>query len=124
MQITYRKEGDFLVPNLTEKNQNQHMIGKYGRMRLDYLREEDEITYTNLMFEKKLVPHILEIQQMAEKTLDRLINQMKVEENVTEELKAKNQMLWVQKMNNIKSRAEEIVIVEIIRNEYDDGGAN
>ena len=114
MNITYRQEGDYLIPNISMKTQGADQIEKYGRMRQKFLLEEREVEYSIMFMKGTLIPHILEVQSKAETMLDQLIEEMKVSENITEELKMENQLLWVQKMNNIKQRAEEIVIKEII----------
>lgn len=109
MKLTYRQEEEISLNAQESEN-----IEKYGRMRQNFLLEEKEDVYKAMLIEGTLIPHILEVQEQAETMLDQLIEEMKIAENVTEELKMKNQLLWVQKMNNIKHRAEEIVIHEII----------
>lgn len=115
MDITYRKFGDYLLPNIDLGLKGADQISRYGNMRRDYLRQEKKPIYTSLILEGSLISHLLEIQNLAEETMDRIIEEMKISEGVTEELKASNQLLWVQRMNNIRSRAEEIVVQEIIR---------
>ena len=115
MDITYRPFGDYLLPNLSLKMKGADQLTKFGKMRSDYLVNEKEDIFSTMILDGTLISHLLEIQNSAEEMLDRLIEEMKISEGVTEELKASNQLLWVQRMNNIRSRAEEIVIQEIIR---------
>lgn len=114
MDITYRPFGDYLLPNLSLKMEGADQLTKFGKMRSDYLVNEKEEIFSTMILDGTLISHLLEIQNSAEEMLDRLIEEMKISEGVTEELKASNQLLWVQRMNNIRSRAEEIVIQEII----------
>ncbi|WP_242878208.1 TnpV protein [Enterocloster clostridioformis] len=94
--------------------QPQGTLTKYGRMRKNYLQEHKNGIYTGLLLKGKLKEHLLTIQEQAEERLELLIEQMKASEGVTETLKEENQMLWVQKMNNIRHSAEEIVLEELI----------
>lgn len=112
MELTYRQTGDYLVPDL-ELPENPK-VGKFGMLRQTYLREHRSPIYTGMLFSGKLNPHLEEIDRQANEMLDRLIAQMKQEQGVTEELKAENQMLWVQMMNTIRNAAEEIVLNELI----------
>ena len=114
MELTYRQTGDYLVPDL-ELPENPK-VGKFGMLRQTYLREHRSPIYTGMLFSGKLNPHLEEIDRQANEMLDRLILQMKKEQGVTEQLKAENQMLWVQTMNNIRNTAEEIVLSELVYN--------
>lgn len=113
MTVMYKKDGETFLPEL-EMPENETAITKYGLMRKKYLEEEKNQVYTMLVLEGKLQSDLLETQQKAESYLEELIQGMKEKENVTEELKAQDQLQWIQKMNNIQSRAEEIVLAEII----------
>lgn len=113
-KITYRKEGDYLIPNLYLPKQPKGNIGKYGRLRLNYLKNFNKGLYTELFISGTLKQHLLDIDENANSRVDLLIKQFAESENVNEELKAKNQLEWVQAMNNIKNRAEEIVLNEIL----------
>lgn len=115
-KITYHREGDYLIPDLYIKdfNKSNHHIGKYGRLRLNYLKEHKRGYYTELMLNGTLPVHILDIDKEATKQVSHIIKQLAEVENVNENLKQTNQMEWVQAMNNIKTRAEEIVLNEII----------
>lgn len=92
------------------------MYNKYAELRRRYLREHKSGIYTGMLLTDKLDAHLKETGAAAEKMLDRLVEQMKKAEGVTEQLKAENHMEWVRRMNNIQSRAEEIVLNELIYN--------
>ena len=89
-------------------------IGKYGRLKLNYMKKYKIPEYTEMLLNNELKSYLLDIEDECKAKIDILIKQMAEKENVNEELKANNQMKWVQKMNNIKSRVEEIVLNEVI----------
>ena len=111
---TYRQEGDYLIPNLALPNDGNYEIGKYGRMRLNYLKEHRKILYTNYLMEGTLSKHLSEIDQACNERMDNIVSAMAKREGLTEELKAADQMEWVRRMNNIRNRAEEIVLREVV----------
>ena len=111
---TYRQEGDYLIPNLALPNDGNYETGKYGRMRLNYLKEHRKILYTNYLMEGTLSKHLSEIDQACNERMDNIVSAMAKREGVTEELKAADQMEWVRRMNNIRNRAEEIVLREVV----------
>ena len=111
---TYRQQGDYLIPNLALPNDGNYEIGKYGRMRLNYLKEHRKILYTNYLMEGTLSKHLSEIDQACNERMDNIVSAMAKREGVTEELKAADQMEWVRRMNNIRNRAEEIVLREVV----------
>ena len=113
-KITYRKEGDYFIPNLSLPIQPKKQIGKYGRLRLNYLKDFKKGLYTELLIDGTLKQHLLDIDESANERVHMLIKQFAESENVNEYLKEHHQMEWVQAMNNIKNRAEEIVLNEII----------
>lgn len=114
-KITYHKEGDYLIPDLIMENSNKdYRIGKYGRIRLNYLKEHKRGLYTELMISGKLSSHLASIDSEADKRVSDIISKLAKAEGVDESLKQTNQMQWVQSMNNIKNRTEEIVYNEII----------
>jgi hypothetical protein len=114
-KITYHKEGDYLIPDLTIKNNNKaYHIGKYGHLRLNYLKEHKKGLYTELMINGTLSDYLVDINTTATKRVGTIIKQLVKSENIDENLKQTNQIGWVQAMNNIKNRAEEIVLNEII----------
>ena len=109
---TYRQEGDYLLPNIEVPESPQ--IGIWGQRRLQYLRTNKRVLYTTMLMGDTLKDHLEEIDKTAEEMFEQLITQMKLQEGITEELKAKNQQEWVQRMNNICNRATEIVYKELI----------
>lgn len=112
-KITYRKEGDYLVPDLYLPKQPSKCIGKYGMLRLNYLKEYKKGLYTELIINGKLYDHLAYIDEDATKRVSDIINKLVEAEGIDENLKQANQMKWVQTMNNIKNRAEEIIYDEI-----------
>ena len=115
MEITYTKCGDYLLPNLTLKQRKYENLNKYGLMRLYYLKKNKSALYQQLLMQDKLYDHLFSISVEAEDKVNYLINEMvKLDDSITEELKVTNQMLWIQKMNNYKNIAEEIVLRELI----------
>ena len=114
MNITYSQCGDYLIPNLVLPEAEQQPIGKYGRMRKRYLKDHRPVLYSNLRLSGKLYEHLAEIDRACEDRLDLIIRQMKTQENVTEKLKADDQMAWVAAMNSIQNRAEEIILSELV----------
>ena len=106
--------GDVLLPNLSIGEIEQRPIGKYGRMRRRYLKEQHPVIYYNLLLSGKLCPHLLEIDEACEKRMDLLTRRMAKQESVTEALKATDQMEWITRMNSIRSRAEEIVQQDLV----------
>ena len=113
-KISYTQQGDYLLPDLKLPNQPKVEIGVFGKRRLRYLEHNRKILYTNLLTKGELTAHLAEVDKQAENMFDRLVKQLAQREGVTEQLKADNQMLWVQRMNNIRNRAEEIVNHELI----------
>ena len=114
MKIDYRKCGDYYIPNLVISNTKNYELGKYGRMRLNYLKTQKKAEYTILLMEDKLSEHLQEIDKTATNRYDLLMKQLAEQENITEESKAINQLEWVGKMNSIKNRTEEIIFNELI----------
>ena len=114
MNLTYEKNGDYLIPMLQMDEQPEGTLTKYGLMRKNYLQEHKKGVYTGLLLKGKLKEHLLTIQEQAEQRMELLTAQMAKAEGVTEELKAADQMKWVEMMNNIRHSAEEIVLKELI----------
>ena len=114
MKLTYEKNGDYLIPNLTVNEEPEGMLTKYGLMRKKFLQEHKNGVYTGLLLSGKLKEHLLMIQEQAEERMELLTGQMKEREGITEQMKVENQMLWVAKMNSIVHSAEEIVMTELI----------
>lgn len=111
MEINYIRVGDYYFPDLKLPEQP---IGKYGRMRMAYLKEHRPIIYNQLILSGKLYTHLGEIEQTCQERLERMIPQMKEAEGVTEALKAADQMEWVRRMNSIRNRAEETILSELV----------
>ena len=112
---TYTRVGDYYLPNLKlPEEETQANIGVWGMRRKRFLKENHRVLYANLMTSGKLVAYLDDIEQQATAMFLRLVKELAEKENVTEELKATDQMLWVQKMNNIRNRATEIVNAELI----------
>lgn len=115
MKIDYRKCGDYFIPNLViSNNTNNLKLGKYGKLRLHYLKSQKKAEYTILLMDDKLSIHLQDVDRTATNRFKLLMKQLAEQENVTEELKATNQLEWVGKMNSIKNRAEEIIFNELI----------
>ena len=114
-RIEYRLLGDYYIPNITiPKARRTGNIGKYGRLKLNYMKKYKIPEYTEMLLNNELKSYLLDIQDECKEKIDILIKQMAEKENVNEELKVNNQIEWVQNMNNIKSRVEEIVLNEVI----------
>ena len=111
---TYTQAGDVLLPNLTIGEDEQRSIGKYGRMRKRYLKEQHSVLYSDLVLSGKLYAHLLEIDEACDGRMELLTCQLAEQEGVTEALKAADQMEWVRRMNSISNRAEEIVLHELV----------
>lgn len=111
---TYTQLGDVLLPDLTIGENGQQSIGKYGRMRKRYLKEQRPVFFSELLLSGKLYPHLLEIDDACKGRLEMLVLQMARCEGVNEALKAANQMVWVAQMNSIRDRAEEIVLHDLV----------
>ncbi|WP_370775288.1 TnpV protein [Roseburia sp.] len=113
--ITYvLGEDDIYYPDLQLSEETNYNIGKFGHMRCEYLKEFRHRYYMELLLDGKLNEYLHEIDEECYEMLDRIEEQMKEKQGVTEELKAENQMMWVGKMNNIIACAEEIVVRELV----------
>ena len=112
---TYTRVGDYYLPNLKlSEEEKQANIGVWGMRHKRFLKENHRVLYANLMTSGKLVAYLDDIEQQATAMFLRLVKELAEKENVTEDLKATDQMLWVQKMNNLKNAAMEIVSNELI----------
>lgn len=114
MSISYTIIGDYLLPELKLKKGKQHNIGKYGLLKLRYLKEYNKGLYTELLMKEQLNSYLYEVENLVKERINDLVISIAEKENVDEKLKKDNQMLWIGLMNNIKSRAEEIIIKEYI----------
>ena len=113
-KITYTQQGDYFLPDLKLPEQPTVKIGIWGKRHLRYLKNHHPIIYTNLLTSCRLTAYLADIDQEATEMFDRLVKQLAEHEGVTEQLKAKNPMLWVRKMNNIRNRVEETINQNII----------
>ena len=111
---TYRREGDYLIPNLTLPDTGDYTIGKYGRMRRTYLKDHHPAFYSTLILDGTLFKHLAEIEQACNERMEVITTAMVKQEGVTEALKAADQMEWVRRMNIIRNRAEEVVLQELV----------
>lgn len=114
MELTYRMEGDYRVPNLTVSEESPVILGKYALLRKKYLKQHRRVLYLNLLTAGKLNEHLTEIEQAAMSRMEQITAQMAAAQGVTEKLKAENQMQWVGLMNNIRHSAEESVLNDLI----------
>ena len=116
MNINYIRVGDYFIPDLTLPEEIRPS-GKWGRMHRDYLREHKPIQYNCLLLSGELWTYLADLNEQAQDRLERMIDRMKAVEGITEALKASDPMVWVQSMNNIRARAEEIILQELIYGE-------
>lgn len=112
--IEYTLVEDYYIPNLVLEPEEKIILNKYGLLRLNYLKEHKKADYIIMFMNKTLNQHLKEVQETAKARVDTLIKEFSEQDNINEELKAKNQLEWVQMMNNCKNRAEEIVFSELI----------
>ena len=114
MNISYTKIGNYLLPDLKLEDKERFNIGKYGLLRLNYIKKYKLGLYFDLLVNDKLNEYLHNIDITVMEMVQKLINELTEKENITEELKSSNQMLWISKMNNIKNMVEEIVLKEYI----------
>ena len=112
-EFNYTLVGDYYIPNIALPEENRP-IGKWGRMHRDYLEKHHPILFNDLVLSGQLWTYLGDLNEQAQKRLSLIVEQMKVSEGVTEELKAADQMAWIGAMNSIRSRAEEIILHEMI----------
>lgn len=110
----YEKQGDYLIPCLTLPTEKETVIGVWGQRHLRYLKEYRRVTYTNLLTSGRLNAYLADTDRQAQERFETLTEQMKQAQGITEQLKAENALEWVQRMNNVKACAREIVEREII----------
>ena len=111
---TYTMQGDYCLPNLTLPPEEERPIGVWGQRRLRYLKQHHKLLYYNLLTSGKLRSHLADIEEEAQSLFLRLVKEYAEREGLTEQLKAENPTEWVQKMNNIRSRAAETVYADLI----------
>ena len=114
MNISYTRKGDYLLPDLKLENKEQFNIGKYGLLRLEYIKKYKLGLYFDLLVNDTLNEYLHNIDTIVMEKVQKLITELAEKENINEQLKENNQMLWVSKMNNIKNIAEEIILKEYI----------
>ena len=112
MKITYTRVGDYYLPNLAAPESPK--VGRWGMLRHHYLRKYHEGLYTGMLMEDTLNPHLEDVDRQAQEMEQQLISQLAQQEGITEQLKAENQMEWVARMDNIRNRADEIVLNDLI----------
>ena len=111
--MNYVLVGDYYIPDLKLPHE-ERPIGKYGRMHREYLKEHNPMMFNDLVLDGQIWTYLADLNEQAQERLSLIVEQMKVAEGVTEELKASDQMAWVRAMNSIYNRAEEIVLNEIV----------
>lgn len=112
--LWYELHGDYYMPCLVIPEEEVHTIGIWGRKHQQYLREHRPIIYSNLILSGKLYSYLADIDTQARNKLDLLVIQLAEKEGINDQLKEQNQLAWVRAMNNIRNRAEEIVLKELI----------
>lgn len=110
----YTMQGDYRLPNITLPAEEERPIGVWGKRRLRYLKQHHKALYYNLLTSGKLHSHLADIEEQAQQLFLRLVKELAEKEGVTEQLKAADQMAWVRRMNNIRSRVTEVVNAEVI----------
>ena len=114
MEMTYTKNGDYLIPDLSLTESEQKPLGKYGRLRKTYLKEHRPILWNRMILSETLYSHLREIDETANRRLEQMMPAMMKSAGVTESLKASDPMKWVQTMNSLKAQAEEVILNELI----------
>ena len=114
MNLTYTKNGDYLIPDLSLTEQESRPLGKYGRMRKKYLEEHCPILWNQMILTETLFSHLREIEETANRRLEQMMPGLMKSAGVTEDLKARDPMTWVGLMNNCKAQAEEVILRELI----------
>ena len=111
---TYTMQGDYRLPNLLPPTEEEHPIGVWGQRRLNYLKHHRKVLYYSLLTSGKLHSHLADIEEQAHDFFSRLVKEYAEKEGITEQLKATDQMKWVQKMNNIRERVAEAVYSDVV----------
>lgn len=113
-ELTYTQNGDYLIPDLSLSEQPQTPLGKYGRMRKNYLKEHRPVLWNSLLLSEKLYPHLREIEEAANNRLELMMPELMKSAGVTEELKASDPMKWAGLMNTLKAQAVEVILAELV----------
>ena len=114
MEMTYTRNGDYLIPDLALTETKQKPLGKYGQLRKTYLKEHRPILWNRMILDETLFPHLREIDETANRRLEQMIPELMKSAGVTENLKASDPMKWAQTMNSLKAQAEEVILNELI----------
>ena len=114
MEMTYTRNGDYLIPDLSLTETEQKPLGKYGRLRKTYLKEHRPILWNKMILSETLYPHLREIDETANQRLEQMMPELMKSAGVMERLKASDPMKWVQTMNSLKAQAEEVILNELI----------
>ena len=115
-ELNYRKNGDYLIPDLTLTEQTPTPLGKYGRMRKRYLQEQRPVLWNQMILSETLYPHLREIDETAISRMERMIPELAKAAGATEELKASDPLRWTGLMNTCKAQAEETILNELVYN--------
>ncbi len=113
--ITYRKVGDYNIPNLILPHEEANIkLSKWGMLHKNYLKKHKPVIFATLLAQGKLYQYLADIDTQAQQMFDTLVEQMKQKQNITEQLKEENQLEWIRQINNIQTQAQEIVYAELI----------
>ena len=112
--IEYHLEGDYYIPNIVAPKQEKVILNKYGRMRLNYLKEHKKSEYTVMLMDGTLNTHLKELQETADNRVQQIISELKAKSDLTEDMKNTDMLHWVGTMNSLKAQAEEIIFSELI----------
>ena len=113
-ELTHTRSGDYWIPDLSLSQQETQPLGKYGRLRKKYLQENRPVLWNSLILSEKLYPHLREIDETANRRLERMMPELMQSAGVTEALKASDPMTWVGLMSSLKAQAEEVILTELI----------
>jgi len=113
-ELTYTKNGDYMIPDIQLSEQPMKLIGRYGRMRREYLKKHRPILWNQMILSEKLYPHLYEIEETANRRMEQMMDELTKKEGVTEEMKSEDPMQWVQTMNRLHAEAEETILPELI----------
>ena len=113
-ELTYQKNGDYMIPNLTLTEQEQTPLGKYGRIRKKYLKEHRTVLWNQMILSDTLYPHLREIDAAANSRLEQMIPALARAAGATEALKASDPLKWTGLMNTCKAQAEETILAELV----------
>ena len=113
-ELTYTQNGDYMIPDIQLNEQPMKPLGRYGRMRREYLKKHRPILWNQMILSEKLYPHLYEIEETANRRMEQMMDELTKKNGVTEEMKSENPMQWVQTMNRLHAEAEETILTELI----------